>query len=345
MIQRNWIGYAVTALIAALLSFAIFSFIDTNASDNTEKETDTQTNIDGDADVTNKVDNNINGDEADIENSITNDIKNGSNNKINNNITNNINVNVDVKVNNNVNNHTDGGNNGSNNEEENNEGQQPEEDGDETAWGVDSASLTTGELLACVRENFGEPQVWGRYLGEKEGVSAGITAEEVQLLQNEAIKILVIWNHFTDATGFENGQNQAREAIQLAEELGIPDGVAIIADIEPNYPVDAAFIEGYFQEMNSSQYHPGVYGVFSDDSDLLLAYNSAAQNSPELLEQLIVWTAYPQEGISAEQHAPAFNPAAPDGSLVYGWQYGLDAEACNIDTNLFKVEIFDYLWG
>lgn len=81
---------------------------------------------------------------------------------------------------------------------------------DEVVWGVDSASLTTSDLLSCVRENFGSPKVWGRYLGEKEGVSAGITPEEAELLKENDIKLLVIWNRFNDATGLENGQSEAR---------------------------------------------------------------------------------------------------------------------------------------
>ncbi|MGR3762500.1 hypothetical protein [Rossellomorea sp. NS-SX7] len=37
-------------------------------------------------------------------------------------------------------------------------------------------------------------------------------------------------------------------------------------------------------------------------------------------------------------------PEAPDNSLALGWQYGIDAEACNIDTNLFDRDLFDVLW-
>lgn len=36
-----------------------------------------------------------------------------------------------------------------------------------------------------------------------------------------------------------------------------------------------------------------------------------------------------------EENAPDFDVDAPEGSMAYGWQYGIDAETCNIETNLF----------
>src|SRR5699024_6856939 len=116
---------------------------------------------------------------------------------------------------------------------------------EELVWGVDSASLTTENMLACVEDNFGSPEVWGRYLGDKEDVSRGLTSEEIDLLHANEIKILLIWNHFTDGTGYDHGQNQAEEAIAMAQDMGVPEEVAIFANVEPIYPIDAAFIQGW----------------------------------------------------------------------------------------------------
>ncbi|WP_257391435.1 glycoside hydrolase domain-containing protein [Cytobacillus gottheilii] len=370
MNRKKWLSYAITAFAAAVLSIFLFSFIDSKevnpSGDTHANETeDANSSSGGESGVTNNVENDVNSDNADITNSINNQIKNGNNNSIDNNITNNINVNVDVNVQNDVTNNTDGASTNEdsssddNNEagnDQNSSGENSDQSSDQNAsgngneseevvWGVDSASLTTNDLLSCVRENFGDPAIWGRYLGEKEGVSAGLTSEEVQLLQNEGIEILVIWNHFTDATGYENGQNEARQAIEEAQQLGIPEGVAIFADIEPNYPVDAEFIQGFYEGMSESSYVPGVYGVFDSEQALFTEYTAAAENNAELQNDLILWTASPQEGITTEENAPAYNPEAPEGSLVYGWQYGLDAQTCNIDTNLFRGELSDYLWS
>lgn len=332
----------------------------------------------GEADLINNVENNVNGDEAEISNdiknnadgentkvnnSIDNNVNNSNNNKIDNNVTNNIGVNVNVNVSNDISNNvsgnqsnsegssnggqSNGGDQGNGNSNGSNNGQSNGDEasnGEGVVWGVDSASLTTEEMLQCVTGNFGSPAVWGRYLGDKEGVSEGLTPEEVERLHSNDIKVLVIWNHFTDATGYENGQNEARLAIQKAQELGIPEGVAIFADIEPNYPVDSEFIRGWFEVVNQSQYKSGVYGVFDEERDLFNAYQEAGQSNAELLKNNYVWTAHPNVGITTEANAPGYKPIAPDNSLIGGWQYGLDAQTCNIDTNWFDRNVLDVVW-
>ncbi|MFS0671776.1 glycoside hydrolase domain-containing protein [Ornithinibacillus sp. 179-J 7C1 HS] len=234
------------------------------------------------------------------------------------------------------NNHGGGGN-----EEENSNDGATNDNGNEIHWGVDSATYTDEEFLGCVVDNFGKPVVWGRYLGEKEGVSEGIDKAEIQLLHDNDIQILVIYNHVEDARGYDNGVNHAEEAIAMAEELEIPEDVAIFVDIEPDYPVDAAFMEGWYQTMVDSNYEPGVYGVFDEESELLNAYNSMEQ---EVQENTIVWTAYPQEEVTTKENAPDYNPQGPDNARVYGWQYAIDSETCNIDTNLFEGNMLEYLW-
>lgn len=237
-----------------------------------------------------------------------------------------------------------------NNKEEN----KNNEDGNEIAnttidpnadhWGVDSASYTTEELYACVNENFGKPSVWGRYLGTIDGVSSGLTIEEVEYLHSNGVKILLINNQFNNATGYENGVEQANIGISLAGELNVPEGVAIFADIEPNYPVDSAFIQGWFDTMMNSPYEPGIYGVFSPESALVDAYQASINEKKEIQNKVILWTAYPHIDVTTQANAPENAAEAPEGSLLYGWQYGIDAAACNIDTNLFKGSLFDFLW-
>ncbi|MEH7388318.1 glycoside hydrolase domain-containing protein [Bacillus sp. JJ1521] len=215
----------------------------------------------------------------------------------------------------------------------------------EIVWGIDSASETTKDFYACVKENFGDPVVFGRYLGEREGISVGLTPEQVKIMHAEGDFILPIYNHFDNATGYDNGVAQAKEAIKLARDVGIPEGVAIFADIEPDYPVDSEFIKGWFETIVSSNYKSGIYGVFDAEQALFKAYQEAGKSNRAILEQNYIWTAVPSVGITTEAKAPEFNPSAPEGSLAWGWQFGLDAETCNIDTNLFKRELVDVLWG
>ena len=211
-------------------------------------------------------------------------------------------------------------------------------------WGVDSASNTTNQFLSCVKKEFGTPEVWGRYLGTKEDVSKGITKNEAALLHSKKIKILLINNQFVSATGYKNGVKQAQVGVKLASVLDVPKGTAIFADIEPTYEVDAQFIKGYYDEMKKLGYVSGIYGVFDNGQDLSKAYKQAAKDQPTLSKETILWTAFPQRGITTKTKAPVFSAGGPSDANIYGWQYGLDATDCNIDTNLFKGELIKYLW-
>ena len=320
--------------------------------------------------IRNNIDNQINGNNTTIENnvensvdgtmdgSIENDIQNNvdgeGDHSLDNNISNNISVNVQVTVTNNVSNDVkkneqngsngNGNNNGNGNGNGDEDGNRDNEEFPDLVWGVDSASLTTPEFYACVRENFGEPLVWGRYLGDKEGVSFGLTADQVDLIQSEGAKILLIYNQFEDGTGYENGREQAQNAIRLAEEIGAPDGVAVFANVEPIYPIDADFITGWYEVMSDSQYELGIYGIFDPERELYIEFNAAADANEDIRENTYLWTAAPNVGITTEADAPEFNPTGPEGALVWGWQYGIDAETCNIDTNWFVGDLMDVLW-
>ncbi|MCB5239021.1 glycoside hydrolase domain-containing protein [Niallia circulans] len=292
-------------------------------------------------------------------NNITNNILSNGKTELANNLLNNLDLNVDVNVSNEVN--TNGKQEASNNDKEdtsnNDDGNKNEENNgsdsngnkeedEETSylWGIDSASETTEDFYACVRDNFGDPKVVARYLGTNEGVSHGLTSEQVDLIHSNEADILLIYNGFTDATGFDNGVNEAKKAIELAQELGAPEGVAIFADIEPNYPVDAAFIEGWYDEVSKSAYEPAIYGIFDSGEALTNAFNKAAENKGEIKENTYLWSASPNIGITTEEEAPEYNVDAPEGSLAYGWQYGINDETCNIDTNLFNSNLTDVLW-
>ncbi|GIQ70268.1 glycoside hydrolase domain-containing protein [Xylanibacillus composti] len=213
-------------------------------------------------------------------------------------------------------------------------------------WGIDTASVMDESFYACVQENFGEPVYAGRYLETKQGVSYGLTPEEVAFLHNQGIRIIPIYNHFTDATTYDAGVTEAREAISYAEQIGVKEGTYIFADIEPNYPVDQHFLQGWSETIAASAYRPGIYGVFveASDSEVLASYMSFSEAYPELAEQTAVWTSDVSVGITTKAEAPAFEPEARNMLEVSIWQYGIDAEACNIDTNLMKAEMMDYLW-
>ncbi|HEU5141422.1 MAG TPA: glycoside hydrolase domain-containing protein, partial [Bacillales bacterium] len=206
----------------------------------------------------------------------------------------------------------------------------------------DTASRVTESFYQCVEKNYGKPDVWGRYMETTGDISFGLTKEEISLIHKKGGKIMLLYNHLDSATGFEDGKAEAETAISYAKDLGVPDGTALFADIEPVFPVDADFIRGWIKKMSSSPYKAGFYGDFSEGSNLRKAYDSAKE---KIENKPILWSFQPRIGITSKANAPNdFDPAAPKSAKTLAWQYGIGGEKCNIDTNLAVSEILKYLW-
>ncbi|WP_160723722.1 glycoside hydrolase domain-containing protein [Bacillus sp. USDA818B3_A] len=211
-------------------------------------------------------------------------------------------------------------------------------------WGIDTADAIDQTFYQCVAKNYGKPDVVGRYIGHNEGASTGLTKEEIDFLKKQGVKIIPIYNHFTDATGYEHGVEEAKAAIALAKELDIPDGIVIYADIEPTYPVDAEFIRGWTETISSSQYKPGIYGVFEDGKELSNAYIAAIDKNKDFKNKILIWTSNPEVGKTGKDKAPKYNPQTPKGISAAIWQYGLEGKQCNIDTNLIQAPAYSASW-
>ncbi|MFD2672604.1 glycoside hydrolase domain-containing protein [Marinicrinis sediminis] len=211
-------------------------------------------------------------------------------------------------------------------------------------WGVDSASPVTENLYQCVNEQFGQPAFWGRYIKRVEGYADGLTLQEIRFLQDKGIRILPIYSDFRNATGYRSGKVTARNAIYHARLLNMPAGVFLFANIEHFFEVDESWLRGWVEAMYPSGYRPGFYhdparGPFAE------AYCRAASQDPLVREQAVLWSASPLPGPSPASQAPKFQPAKPAcGANVWAWQYGKDAEACPIDTNLMDKKLYRHLW-
>ncbi len=211
-------------------------------------------------------------------------------------------------------------------------------------WGVDSAAAVTEELYSCVKTNYGTPRFWGRYLSEVPNVSEGLTREEITFIRNKGMKVLPIYNVFTEALGYANGQLTARNAVFNARRLGIPDNTALFANVERFFEVDEAWIRGWVESLYPTGYRPGIYhdpieGGFST------SYCEAVGKNNQIAVQSILWSAEPEPGVTKERDAPRFRPATPKCKAnVWLWQYGRDAPACPIDTNLIDQRVLNYLY-
>lgn len=215
----------------------------------------------------------------------------------------------------------------------------------EPYWGVDSATQVTSSFYDCVLRAYGKPTFWGRYLTRVSGVSDGLTTTEVSFLHSNGVKILPIFNQFSQATGYSNGQQDAQMAITAAKGLGVPNGVVIFADVEVTYAVDAQWIEGFVTTMLQSPYLPGIYanpvsGPFNQ------AYCSAVSANSAVLKT-ILWSNEFEPGVSTKGSAPTWNPASTTcRATVWAWQYGENGAACSaaIDTDLALPALFSRMW-
>ncbi|MFA9555789.1 glycoside hydrolase domain-containing protein [Evansella sp. AB-rgal1] len=211
-------------------------------------------------------------------------------------------------------------------------------------WGVDSAAAATESLYDCVVRNFGQPDVWGRYLNTIPNVSEGLSRSEILYLKGKGVKILPIYNNFREAVGATAGRIAAQNAIYNAHRLGIPKGVFIFANVERFFEVDADWIIAWVEKFYNSDYRPGIYhdpteGPFNE------AYCEAIQRSELVRTQTVLWSAEPETGITRKANIPVFNPKTPNcAGNVWAWQYGRDAEECPIDTVLLQKRLYDELY-
>jgi hypothetical protein len=238
-------------------------------------------------------------------------------------------------------------------------------------WGVDSGNTVTEDLYQCVKQNFGKPSFWGRYLGKHK-----LRKEEVDFLHAKGIKILPI-RGFPNRkyTTYDQGVQIAQEAISYAEELGIPKGKIIFGDVEHDYSVTEAWIRGFVNAFYPSGYRVGIY------SDPLIgtfghAYCQAAMKDKKV-QELIIWSDRPSLGTRRPEQVHCFSPIGlPCKCLgssfkpsVWAWQYGFNdsgviippspqahkmdgkpspylsySTICRIDTNLINEKLFLLLW-
>ncbi|MBA2874185.1 glycoside hydrolase domain-containing protein [Thermaerobacillus caldiproteolyticus] len=211
-------------------------------------------------------------------------------------------------------------------------------------WGVDSAARATEQLFYCVKNEFGYPKFWGRYLTDVPNVSDGLNKEEITLLRNYGIKVMPIYNVFREAVGYANGQVAARNAIFHARRLGIPKNKVLFANIEDYFPVDEGWIRGWVETLYPTGYRPGLYAD-PTKGDFSNAYCEAVQQNNQVAVQTMIWSAAPRPGTTKEQKAPKYQPATPNCKAnVWAWQYGRDAETCPIDTNLADRRLLEFLY-
>lgn len=210
-------------------------------------------------------------------------------------------------------------------------------------WGVDSSQPVTRELYNSVLTNYGKPEFWGRYLTRVEGSSEGLTKEEINLLNNSGTKLLPIYNDFRRAVGESHAKVVAMNAAYHAKRLGIKKGTPIFANIGNSSEVDSAWIRGYVDYLFNTDYKPGFYHNPSEGG-FVEAYCEAVNLDKRVANQVVLWSAEPESGATAEKDAPKFEPAEPECEAnTWAWQYGHAEGDFPIDTNLVDSRLLTML--
>lgn len=210
-------------------------------------------------------------------------------------------------------------------------------------WGVDSAATVTADLHKCVLK-LGVPAFWGRYLSRVEGVSEELTRSEISFIRSKGIKIVPVYNDLKSATGLQNGQIAARNAIYHAKRLGIPKDIILFANIEDFFKVDANWILAWKNTIYPSGYRAGFYSN-PVNGDFGKAYCEAVSRDKQVGIQTTIWSSWPRPGTSRSSAAPKFNPSMPNcTSNTWAWQYGRDAKECSVDTNLADNRLLKYFY-
>lgn len=142
-------------------------------------------------------------------------------------------------------------------------------------WGVDSltpASHVVGikkklTLFDVVVEHAGRiPAFWGRYLnGHGKSNLSKLEAKFIFTASGGATRILPIYLPARASVGgsYQQGATDATRACTLASNLGVPAGVFLWADIEPDWLTSENWLRGWWETMFRSMYG-GRGGIYED---------------------------------------------------------------------------------
>ncbi len=213
-----------------------------------------------------------------------------------------------------------------------------------TLWGFDTTDVITSSYLSHVTSTRGRPDFIGRYIDAISWSPMG--ASEAAYIHSQGIPIMVLDSSVTsNDTTYSTGVWMANRVIGKAHNLGIPQGVAIFSDIENTSPVDAAFVEGWYDTITSSGYKAGYYvNPRSGSSQFSSAFCTAIGSNANIASQSILWSDEPSMGWTTKANAPAFAPALPYcnshavGNML-AWQYALTGGGLNIDSDEINASV------
>lgn len=196
-------------------------------------------------------------------------------------------------------------------------------------YGVESKTpantrLTNGyNLYDWVMRKSCYPSFWGRSLNGE----GAITDSELDFLKRRYCKIALIVRDLTEAgISCNNANDDSLKAVEAAKALGVPQnkGIALFAEINPDWSVNHNWMIGYARHLLDSGYIPGFIGNTDSSKNFNFGrqcshYVQATRGENQL--QAIYWSTEPKYDFEPEAWAP-YAPSELLPKDMHLWQYG-----------------------
>ena len=211
-------------------------------------------------------------------------------------------------------------------------------------FGVDSKTRSDNLLQNNITEfewavrNKIYPNFWGRNLvGEN-----ALTRDEIKFLHTKGCKIAAIYPDLGQKITEEHGRDLAKQAGELAFELGIPEGTAVFLEIGEREVASRDFMRGFASVLLNNGYTPGFKANTDAAFDFDREYSRGMQTDKEIFEKCLIWAVAPSlaeyDRVTTTHliHPDNWIPFAPSGitrSDIAIWQYGRNCHPINDNTD------------
>lgn len=181
------------------------------------------------------------------------------------------------------------------------------------------------------------PNFWGRYLS---GENA-LTKEEIEFLHDKGCKIAALYRTDSSKGTEEKGETLAKESLDAARALSIPEGTAIFLELDETETASRDFMRGFAKVLLAEGFVPGFKANTDAKFGFDREYSRGIQSNPELFRSCLIWavapslTQYDRTTDTHFIHPDEWMPYAPSGitrSDIAVWQYGKNCHPIQDDA-------------
>ena len=179
------------------------------------------------------------------------------------------------------------------------------------------------------KKNKKHPCFWGRNIVGEDC----LTKEEIDFLHAKACAIAPIYSTSEAKETDEQGKSEAKKIYKIAQELGIPEGVAIFFEIGENETVSRNFMRGFAKQLLVKGYTPAFKANTDAKFDFDREFSRGMQTDKDIFSQCLVWAVAPSledyHRVTTTHllHHDDWKPFAHSGITrndIAVWQYGKD---------------------